>query len=191
MVVFPNAKINLGLRIVEKRPDGYHNIETVFFPVDLKDAVEYIVSSDQNGSDQLTLSGIPTGSVAGENIILKAVSRFRREFSIPYLKIHLHKVIPVGAGLGGGSSDATKIIKSLNSFFNAGLSSEKIKEIVSELGSDCTFFLENKTVFAEGRGEIIKPVNVDLKGFWLVLLNPGIHVGTKEAFQNCIPSTLR
>jgi 4-diphosphocytidyl-2-C-methyl-D-erythritol kinase len=187
MVVFPNAKINIGLRIVEKRSDGFHNIETVFYPVDLKDAVEFILSADQTGSDQLTLSGISTGGSACDNLILKAVARFRREFPIPYLKIHLHKVIPVGAGLGGGSSDATRIIKSLNCYFMADLSSEKIKEIVSELGSDCSFFLENKPVFAEGRGEILKPVHVDLGGYWLVLLNPGIHVGTREAFENCIP----
>ena len=187
MVVFPNSKINIGLRIVEKRSDGFHNIETVFYPVDLKDAIEFIVPAVQPDFDKLTFSGISTGGSADDNLILKAVARFRREFPIPYLKIHLHKVIPVGSGLGGGSSDATKIIKSLNSHFMANLSSEKIKEIASELGSDCSFFLENKPAFAEGRGEFLRPVQVDLRGYWLVLLNPGIHVNTREAFGNCIP----
>jgi 4-diphosphocytidyl-2-C-methyl-D-erythritol kinase len=186
MVIFPKAKINIGLRIVEKRNDGYHNIETVFYPFRLRDAIEFIVPGEPLEADNITVTGNISDCGPFDNIVTKAVVRFRQQFSIPFLNIHLHKGIPVGAGLGGGSSDAANILKHLNSFFNTGLAIEELEVMASEIGSDCPFFIKSSPVYAEGRGEIMRPIDLDLGGNHLILLNPGIHVSTKEAYENCI-----
>jgi 4-diphosphocytidyl-2-C-methyl-D-erythritol kinase len=187
MLIFPKAKINIGLRIIEKRSDGYHNIETVFFPIGLRDAIEFIVPGIPLEADHLTVTGNITDCRPFDNLVIKAVIKFRKKFLIPFLNIHLYKVIPVGAGLGGGSSDAANMLKSLNRFFNAGLDIEELKILASEIGSDCSFFIESIPVFAEGRGEIIRPLSLNLEGYHFILLNPGIHVSTKESYENCIP----
>lgn len=187
MIVFPIAKINLGLRIVSKRPDGYHNIETIFFPVNLHDALEFVVSDTNFDSDILVTSGIDTGSHGNDNLVIKAAVKLRQSHQFPYLKIHLHKAIPAGAGLGGGSSDAAFFLKAVNKFLNLGIAESELKSIALELGSDCPFFIDHKPVYAVGRGEILKPVSLSLDGYYLVLLNPRLHVSTKEAYGNCVP----
>jgi len=187
MISFPKAKINLGLRITRKRPDGYHDIETLFYPVGLSDALEFVVSDDHSESDLLTITGIETGGDTADNLIIKTVKKLREKYSFPVLKIHLHKAIPVGAGLGGGSSDAACFLKTLNKYFNLLLSDELLKEISLELGSDCPFFIDCIPSHATGRGEILDSVRPVLKGYHLLLMNPGVGVNTREAYQNCKP----
>jgi 4-diphosphocytidyl-2-C-methyl-D-erythritol kinase len=189
MVVFPRAKINLGLRITGKRNDGYHNIETVIYPVSLCDALEFVVSSEHNGKDILTVTGISVGVSPEENIVMKAVMKLREKHSFPRLRIHLHKAIPHGAGLGGGSSDAACMMKSLNRHFTLSISTNELKAIALDIGSDCPFFIEGDPAFASGRGEILEPVSPVLSGYYLILLNPGVAINTREAYQNCRPET--
>jgi 4-diphosphocytidyl-2-C-methyl-D-erythritol kinase len=187
MIVFPKAKINLGLRITEKRADGYHNIETLFYPVGLCDALEFVVSESNGTNDSLTVSGIPVNIEPEENIVMIAVNRLREASHFPFLRIHLHKAIPHGAGLGGGSSDAACMLKSLNRHFRLGLSSSVLKSIALETGSDCPFFIDGDPSFATGRGEILHPVGPVLSGYYLVLLNPGVVINTSDAYRNCRP----
>lgn len=185
MIFFPNAKINIGLRITGKRPDGYHDIETIYYQVGLSDALEYVISDQQINNDLLYTSGIDTGSEPGRNLVMKTVIRLREKSSFPFLKIHLHKAIPVGAGLGGGSSDAACMLKVLNRHFNLNLESRQLRSISLELGSDCPFFIDCIPCYATGRGEILTPVSPALTGYYLAIINPGINISTGEAYQNC------
>jgi 4-diphosphocytidyl-2-C-methyl-D-erythritol kinase len=187
MVIFPNAKINIGLRITEKRSDGFHNIETVFYPIKLGDALEFNLPVSPLQEDYLVTSGINTGCSRKDNLISRAVELLRQKYPVPSLNIHLHKAIPLGSGLGGGSSDAASMLKWLNNFFKINLSKDELKSLSAGLGSDCAFFIENTPAFAVGRGEILRPLPLDLTGYQLVLLSPGIHISSKEAFENCIP----
>ncbi|MCX6326264.1 MAG: 4-(cytidine 5'-diphospho)-2-C-methyl-D-erythritol kinase [Bacteroidia bacterium] len=185
MIVFPKAKINLGLRIIGKRPDGYHDIETLFYPVELSDALEFVVSAARVKKDILTVTGISTGSDPEDNLVMKTVRKLREIYSFPFLKIHLHKVIPVGAGLGGGSSDAAHLLKAINRCFGLYIDENNLKATALELGSDCPFFIDSFPAFASGKGEILKPIKPVLSGYHLFLLNPGIGINTREAFQSC------
>jgi 4-diphosphocytidyl-2-C-methyl-D-erythritol kinase len=187
MVIFPKAKINIGLRIIEKRSDGFHNLQTIFYPVCLCDAIEFIVPEVSLSKDLLQVTGIMTGQDHSSNLVMKAINRIRASCSIPFLKVHLHKAIPLGAGLGGGSSDAACIIKSFNRHFNLGMSDEYLKKISLELGSDCPFFIDSVPSYAEGRGEHLTPLNPLPEGYHLTMVNPGIHISTKDAYSNCIP----
>jgi 4-diphosphocytidyl-2-C-methyl-D-erythritol kinase len=187
MIVFPKAKINLGLRITGKRDDGYHNIETVFYPVNLYDALEFVVSPESQDKDVLTVTGISVGVSPEENIVMKAVSKLRERYSFPRLKIHLHKAIPHGAGLGGGSSDAGCMLKALNRHFQLSIGEKELKSLALDIGSDCPFFIDGDPSFASGRGEILEAVNPVLSGYYLLLLNPGVGINTGEAYRNCIP----
>ena len=187
MLVFPKAKINLGLRITGKRSDGYHDIETVFYPVGLCDALELVAYPEGSGY-KLTVTGSELPGRKEDNIVLKAVSSLREAYPIPFLNIHLHKIIPAGAGLGGGSSDAAFMLRALNKMFSLSLSADELKAIAAGLGSDCPFFIDCQPAFASGRGEILSPVNNVLEGFYTVLLNPGISISTKEAYENCLPA---
>jgi 4-diphosphocytidyl-2-C-methyl-D-erythritol kinase len=189
MIVFPKAKINLGLRITGNRNDGYHNIETIFYPISLCDALEFVADPETLEKDSLTVTGISPGIEPGENIVMKAVSKLREKYSFPVLRIHLHKAIPHGAGLGGGSSDAACILKSLNRHFGLSADENEIKSMALDIGSDCPFFLHGDPSFATGRGEILEAINPVLSGCYLLLLNPGIGINTKEAYQNCRPET--
>jgi len=192
MILFPTAKINIGLRITGKRPDGFHDIETIFYPVPLSDALEYVISDKQDYKDLLTVTGIDTGSDTDNNLVIKAVLKLREERDYPYLKIHLHKAIPVGAGLGGGSSDAACMLKVVNRHLELNIESEIIRSKAMELGSDCTFFIDCVPALASGRGEILTSVKSTLSGYYLVILNPGVGINTREAYLNCkpaIPST--
>ncbi|TAL76144.1 MAG: 4-(cytidine 5'-diphospho)-2-C-methyl-D-erythritol kinase [Bacteroidetes bacterium] len=187
MIVFPKAKINIGLRITGNRPDGYHDIETVFYPVGLSDALEFVVTAEPSDTDLLTVSGISTGCDSDDNLVIKTVRKLRANHSIPFLKIHLHKAIPVGAGLGGGSSDAAFLLKALNKYFRLSIDDRILKALALESGSDCPFFIDCVPAFATGRGEILSPVNPVMTGYYLLLLNPGIGINTREAYENSHP----
>jgi 4-diphosphocytidyl-2-C-methyl-D-erythritol kinase len=186
MIVFPNAKINLGLRITSKRSDGYHDIETVFHPVMLFDALEFIVAPQGVNADILTVTGFDAGSSA-DNLVLKAAAILRKRYKFPFLKFHLHKGIPPGAGLGGGSADSACVLKAVSKFFGLPAEDDLLHEMALTLGSDCPFFIRNVPSHATGRGEILKPAQ-NIKGeHYLVLLNPGIHASTKDAYAECRP----
>ncbi|HSF52717.1 MAG TPA: 4-(cytidine 5'-diphospho)-2-C-methyl-D-erythritol kinase [Algoriphagus sp.] len=185
MISFPNAKINLGLHIIGKRKDGFHEIETCMVPIPLFDALEMILDKKPNwNSTGLDIPGDPK-----DNLILKAEKLLRKDFpGIPNLNIHLHKNIPMGAGLGGGSADGAFALKLMNNLFDLHLDDFFLEEYAEKLGSDCPFFIENTPKIARGRGEILEPIELSLKGTYLILINPGIHVGTKEAYAGVTPS---
>lgn len=188
MTIFPNAKVNIGLRIVSERKDGFHNIETILYPVPLKDAIEFVTSDGGNDSDSLTSTGIITGCPMNENLAVRAVNLIRRTYNIPPLQIHLHKAIPAGAGLGGGSSDAAFMLRYLNRYFRLGLCNNDLKRLALELGSDCPFFIDNRPLFAEGRGELFSPLKPLLGGYYIMIVNPGIEVKTSEAYSKVVSS---
>ena len=187
MIVFPKSKINLGLRITEKRSDGYHGIETIFYPVNLSDALEFVINDDHKNIDNITVTGIDTGSSSEDNLVIKTVKILRNKYTFPFLKIHLHKVIPIGAGLGGGSSDAACFLKILNRCFGLSIDDTELKTIAMKLGSDCPFFIDVTPAFATGRGEILRPIRPVLSGYYLTLLNPGVGINTREAYHDCTP----
>lgn len=184
MICFPNAKINLGLSILRKREDGYHDIETVMIPCGPADIMEYRMAR----TDRLIMSGSMEEIPFDKNIVGKAVKQMRRYRDIPALEIRLHKLIPAGAGLGGGSSDAAFIIKMLNRDLGLGFSVSDMHALASSLGSDCSFFIHNQTCLASGRGEILEKTGLNLGGHYILLLHPGIHVSTSEAYSGVIPN---
>jgi 4-diphosphocytidyl-2-C-methyl-D-erythritol kinase len=184
MISFPNCKINLGLHILNKREDGFHNLETFFYPLPLHDALEII----QAEKTVFTNSGLPVPGTAEGNICLKAYHLLKKDFAeLPLLKIHLHKAIPMGAGLGGGSADGAFTLKLLNQKFNLGLSTDQLIKYALKLGSDCPFFIINKPCIAAGRGEILEPLPIDLSAYKFLIVNPGIHVNTGWAFSQINP----
>lgn len=188
MIVFPPAKINLGLNVLRKRPDGFHDIESVLVPVPLTDVLEVVVGPKLSvGAVEFTSSGLPIPGSPETNLCVKAVELLKRERSIPGIRMHLHKVIPTGAGLGGGSSDGAHTLLLLNQLLDMGLEHAVLHSLASELGSDCPFFLSDRPQLAQGRGEQLTPIGLDLKGWWLLLANPGIHVGTAEVYANTRP----
>ncbi|MEI7420941.1 MAG: 4-(cytidine 5'-diphospho)-2-C-methyl-D-erythritol kinase [Prolixibacteraceae bacterium] len=186
MVLFPNAKINIGLNILRKREDGYHDLESLFYPIGLKDALEFV----ENGKNIVNFnsSGIALDIPPEKNIVLKAYRLLQEEHSLPGLDFHLHKVIPFGAGLGGGSSDAAFLLKSLNEHFELEISAIKLKHLAGRLGADCSFFLENTPCHATGKGEILTPVDFSLKGSHLLLVKPPFGVETKSAYAGVVPA---
>ena len=188
MIVFPRAKINLGLRIIARRNDGYHDIETIFYPAGLCDALEFVPQARQSDGDTLAVTGIPVGVGQGDNIVMKALGVLRARFSFPALRIHLHKAIPHGAGLGGGSSDAACFMKSVAKHFSLPVTLEELYGLSLVAGSDCPFFISGEPSYATGRGEILSPAGKFLAGYYLVLLNPGVGISTGEAYRNCTPS---
>ncbi len=186
MICFPNAKINLGLHVTSKRKDGYHEIETCMVPIPLFDALEMILDKKATWhSTGLNIPGDPE-----DNLILKAEKLLKKDFhGLPNLNIHLHKNIPMGAGLGGGSADGAFALKLMSNLFDLHLDDFFLEEYAAQLGSDCPFFIQNTPQIARGRGEILEPIDLSLKGVHLVLINPGIHIGTKEAYAGVTPST--
>jgi 4-diphosphocytidyl-2-C-methyl-D-erythritol kinase len=187
MVVFPNAKINLGLRITSKRPDGYHDLDTVFYPIAFNDVLEIVVQPSTNNSNlSFSSSGLLIPGDHSANLCVKAYGLLKKKFpELPTVQMHLHKNIPMGAGLGGGSSDGAFTIRLLNDKFKLGLSETELLEMALELGSDCPFFIKNTPVKAAGRGEIMESISVDLSNKKILLVLPGIHVSTANAFKNC------
>ncbi|WP_256012402.1 4-(cytidine 5'-diphospho)-2-C-methyl-D-erythritol kinase [Desertivirga xinjiangensis] len=185
MIVFPNAKINIGLNVISRRSDGYHNLETVFYPVKVKDALEAIESDEF----AFTSTGIEIPGYANENLCLKALDLIRKDYSVPGLAIHLHKAIPIGAGLGGGSADAAFFIKLLDQKFNLCLSIEKMEDYARQLGADCAFFIRNQPVFASGKGDEFTSITLDLSRYYIILVMPPVHVSTGEAYRGVKPAT--
>jgi len=183
MILFPPAKINLGLSIVEKRNDGYHELETCMLPIPFYDILEILPSENFS----FLQSGLEIPGTQGENLCEKAFRLMKEKQGVPNVTIHLRKQIPMGAGLGGGSSDAASVLKGMNELFQLRLSDDVLENLAADLGSDCPFFIKNEAQIARGRGEKLSPMNLTLKGYYLVLLNPGIHVGTKEAYAGVTP----
>ena len=186
MVLFPNAKINLGLNILQKREDGYHELETIFYPIGLKDGLEFI--ENKKNKIIFTSSGLPLNIDPEENIVVKAYRLLAADHSLPGLDLHLHKVIPFGAGLGGGSSDAAFLLKGLNDYFELGLFVSQLKKYAVKLGADCSFFIENKPAFACGIGEQLQNIHFSLSGYFIVLVKPPFGVGTREAYAEIKPA---
>ncbi len=184
MIVFPNCKINLGLHILNKRPDGFHNLETVFYPVALQDALEIIRSPSQQSTTGCSVTGININLPEEDNICIKAYHLLKKDFpDLPVIVMHLHKTIPIGAGIGGGSADGAYTLLLINNKFNLKLSEAQLIHYASQLGSDCAFFIKNKPCFATGRGEILEELILDLSAYSLVLVNPQIHINTGWAFS--------
>lgn len=180
MIIFPNCKINLGLYVTKKRNDGYHDLATVFYPVkQLFDVLE-IVESKQL---QLTVTGTDLQISTPDNIVVKAHQLLQRDFKIPAVDIHLHKHIPHGAGLGGGSADASFMIQLCNDYFQLQLTQEQLLQYALQLGSDCPFFIYNTPCIAYGRGEVLQPIDLNVSNYKMVIVKPNTHIATKDAFN--------
>jgi 4-diphosphocytidyl-2-C-methyl-D-erythritol kinase len=186
MVSFPPCKINLGLRVLRKRADGYHDLDTCFYPLPFTDILEVIPSKKV----EFTMSGLSIPGDGKDNLCLRAYHLMQEKYKVGPVKLHLHKIIPTGAGLGGGSADAAHTLRLLNIVFNLGLSQEQLAGHAAGLGSDCSFFIYDVPMIGSGRGEILTPSTATLAGKYLVLLNPSIHVSTAEAYAGIVPSTL-
>ena len=190
MITFPNAKINLGLNIVEKRSDGYHNIETIFYPVGWKDVLEIIPFEkkiNRRSDFQFHQSGIKiTGSIQ-KNSCIKAYKLLKEKYDLPPVEMCLHKIIPSGAGLGGGSSDAAFTLMMLNKIFKLEISDKNIESLASSIGADCTFFIRNHPVYAKGKGDEFEKTNLDLSAYSIVIVKPDVHVSTAAAYKNVVP----
>lgn len=185
MLAFPNCKINLGLYVTNRRDDGYHDLETVFYPLQLKESLEIVPAKETT----LHLSGIPVAGSRENNLVWKAYKMLKDKFpgKLPELDIYLHKVIPMGAGLGGGSANGAFMLQLLNDYCALGLHKEQLAELALQLGSDCPFFIYNTPHFASGRGEIMSPIDLDLSQYSIQLVCPDLHVSTAEAFKMIIP----
>jgi 4-diphosphocytidyl-2-C-methyl-D-erythritol kinase len=179
MISFPNGKINIGLTVLDKREDGFHNIESIFYPVNWLDALEIISSSKFN----FQTSGIEINGPGENNLCVKAYRFLQQEFDLPPINIYLLKNIPLGAGLGGGSSDAAFLLKMMNEFFELKLPHEKLLQLSGSIGSDCAFFVDNKPSLVSGKGEVQQPVDLSLAGYFVVLVYPGIQVDTSTAYR--------
>ena len=189
MIVFPNCKINLGLRILRKRNDGYHDLETIFYPLPLYDILEIIRSTADNTGLSFSTSGSLLEGNNDNNLCVKAYNLLQLNYpTLPAAKIHLHKAIPSGAGLGGGSADAAFTLKLLNEKFDLQLTTDQLLDYALKLGSDCPFFIINKPAFAEGKGEILETVPLELSAYKFVVVNPGIHNNTGKAFSGITPA---
>lgn len=185
MVLFPNAKINIGLHIVEKRSDGYHNIESIFYPIVIADALE--VGRTHKKDPYIELHGQAIEGDPNDNLVMRAWQLMHREFGIDPVVFHLIKRIPSGGGIGGGSADGAFALKLLNDFFALELNHETLRELALELGSDCPFFIDNQPAWVSGRGEIITPIPNFLQGVYAVLLYGGVHISTAEAYRGITP----
>ncbi|MXV52519.1 4-(cytidine 5'-diphospho)-2-C-methyl-D-erythritol kinase [Pedobacter sp. HMF7647] len=184
MISFPNAKINIGLSVVNRRADGYHNLETVFYPINIKDALEIVEAKEL----LFTSSGIEIPGYANENLCLKAYELIAKDYDVPPVHIHLHKNIPIGAGLGGGSADAAFFIRLMNDKFDLNITQQSMDAYARKLGADCAFFLKNVPVFARGRGDEFAEIKLSLEKYYIVLVMPPVHVSTAEAYRGVEPA---
>ena len=186
MIVFPNCKVNLGLHVVRKRDDGYHDLETIFYPIPLQDALEIVKSE---GDVTLHMSGLPVQGKPEDNLCIKAYELLKKDFpQLGNVQLYLHKVIPMGAGLGGGSADGAFTLQLLNEKFQLNISREKLLDYSLELGSDCPFFIINKPCFATGRGELLQGIQLDLSSYSFLVVHPGVHINTGWAFSQLTPA---
>lgn len=183
MICFPNAKINLGLNVTEKRSDGFHNIETVFYPIGWNEALEVIVNKDSQEEFNLHLSGIPISGNIQDNLLYKAYCIIKQTKALPHINVYLHKTLPMGAGLGGGSADAAFFINLLNEQFQLNLTETERVDIAKQLGSDCAFFIKNTPVYAEQKGDVFTDIKLDLSDLYISIIYPNIHSNTKEAYS--------
>ena len=184
MLSFPNAKINLGLHVVEKRNDGYHNIETCFYPVPLHDALEIVPATEFS----FTQAGLTLDSSSSDNLVMKALNLYRKQYEVPPLSVYLKKVIPFGAGLGGGSSDAAFMLKLLTAYTTQNVHEAELEQIAVDIGADCPFFICNKPTIASGIGNIFDSIELSLKGYTLCIIKPGFSVSTKDAYSSVKPA---
>jgi 4-diphosphocytidyl-2-C-methyl-D-erythritol kinase len=183
LVVFPNSKINLGLSVLDKRADSFHNIETVFYPIAFKDALEIIPSTNKEKEVSFSSTGLAIKGNEENNLCVQAYQLLKKDFrTLPPVQMHLHKAIPMGAGLGGGSADGAFTLRLLNEKFNLQISTQQLINYALQLGSDCPFFIINQPAIAEGRGEVLQPVQVDLSPYKILIVNPAIHINTGHAF---------
>jgi 4-diphosphocytidyl-2-C-methyl-D-erythritol kinase len=188
MVSFPNCKINLGLHITQKRADGYHDLETIFYPIAINDILESIPDPQSQEDLVFSNSGLPIQGDQINNLCIKAYHLLKKDFPLlPSIQMHLHKQIPMGAGLGGGSADGAFTLVQLNNQFQLGLSENQLIQYALELGSDCPFFIINKACLGKGRGELLERLTLDLSQYQFLIVNPGIHIGTAWAFSQIIP----
>lgn len=191
MVVFPNCKINLGLHVIRKREDGYHNLETIFYPLPLRDALEIVnrQSAIQFEHVTLHLSGLTVQGKPEDNLCIKAYNLLRKDHpQLGDIELYLHKAIPMGAGLGGGSADGAFTLQLLNDKFQLNLPREKLLDYSLQLGSDCPFFIINKPCYATGRGELMQPIQLDLSAYSFLVVHPGVHINTGWAFSQLTPA---
>lgn len=186
MLTFPNCKINIGLSVIRKRTDGFHDIETLFYPIPLCDVLEIVIS--KNHKTKFYSTGLSIPGLAEDNLCLKAYQLLKTDFEIPDVEIHLHKVIPMGAGLGGGSSDAAQTLILLDKLFDLKFSKSQLLEYASKLGADCSFFIINKPVFAYEKGDKFKNINLSLRGYYIIIVKPNIHINTAEAYKHIKPN---
>jgi 4-diphosphocytidyl-2-C-methyl-D-erythritol kinase len=187
MVIFPNAKINIGLNVTERRADGYHNLETVFYPVKINDVLEIIPANELSFES----SGLDIPGRLEDNLCIKAYHLLKKDHDIPPVAIHLHKHIPIGAGLGGGSSDAAYFIRLMDQAFELKLRVERMQDYARALGADCAFFIENKPVFAFEKGDEFEPVKLDLSKYSIALVMPPTQVSTAEAYRSVTPAEVK
>lgn len=201
MVVFPNCKINLGLHVVRKREDGYHNLETIFYPLPLRDALEMVKRETENPdkpeqavkreteNPAIHLSGLPVHGKPEDNLCIKAYNLLKKDHpQLIDVDMYLHKAIPMGAGLGGGSADGAFALQLLNDKFQLNITREKLLDYSLQLGSDCPFFIINKPCFATGRGEVLQSIQLDLSAYSFLVVHPGVHVNTGWAFSQLTPA---
>lgn len=179
MIDFPNAKINLGLNIISRRSDGYHNLQTILYPIKLKDGIEIIEADEM----KFETSGLPIPGFADENLCLKAYNLISADFNLPKIHIHLHKNIPIGAGLGGGSANAAFFLKLVNKKFELNISETKLEDYAKKLGADCAFFIKNKPAIAIDKGDNLQILDFNLNAYKIILAMPDIHVSTAEAYR--------
>jgi 4-diphosphocytidyl-2-C-methyl-D-erythritol kinase len=187
MIIFPNAKINIGLNIISRRDDGYHDLETIFYPVKINDALE-IIEADKLSFQS---SGLEIPGRVEDNLCIKGYHLLKKDFDLPPVKIHLHKHIPIGAGLGGGSADAAFFIRLINQKFELGMTDDHMTGYARKLGADCAFFIQNKPVFAFDRGDEFEPIKLDLSNYKIVLVMPPVHVSTAEAYSGVNPAPVK
>lgn len=190
MLIFPNSKINLGLNVTAKREDGYHNLETIFYPINICDALEVNYADEGHINDDiLVIRGVEIEGDVKDNLILKAVNLLRKDYDFPKLKFNLLKKIPMGAGLGGGSADGAYTLRLLNDFLCLSLSNIQLAEYALKLGADCPFFIYNTPMYAEGVGEILTSINLSIEDHIITVVKPNLFISTKEAFENIKPKT--
>ncbi|SOD95141.1 4-(cytidine 5'-diphospho)-2-C-methyl-D-erythritol kinase [Spirosoma fluviale] len=185
MLTFPTSKINLGLRITEKRPDGFHNLQSCFYPVGWGDILEVIPVPD--GEVGFTSSGLPIPGSPEQNLCIRAYNLLKADFDLPPVQMHLHKLVPIGAGLGGGSADAAFALKLLNTQFSLGLTNPQLEDYARLLGSDCAFFIQNRPLYCTQKGDVFSDIAVDLSGYFIVLVYPNLAISTAEAYAGIKP----
>jgi 4-diphosphocytidyl-2-C-methyl-D-erythritol kinase len=187
MLTFPNAKLNLGLYVTERRPDGFHTLESVFVPLPWTDALE-LLPAPAGQATSITLTGRPIPGAPVTNLCVRAYELLQADFpQLPPVQMYLHKIVPIGAGLGGGSADAAFTLKATNDLFSLGLSAEALENYARRLGSDCAFFIQNKPVLAVEKGDVFEEIDLNLKGFHCAVVYPDLHISTAEAYARVKP----